>query len=188
MRLRRWPTASVILLVFLAVLAGLRLVGSRPSGTADVILHEGHHVVARVIDGDTLLLASGHRVRLIGVDTPETKHPDKPIEALGREASQLTATLIGNDGVRLEFDRERRDVYHRLLAYVFLVDGRLLNEELIRAGFSEAQTRFPYRTDMQRRFLTAQAEAQAAERGLWAAATPRGDDRSARHPSPTLSH
>lgn len=123
-------------------------------------------VVERVVDGDTLLLANGERVRLLGVNTPETKHPSKPVEPFGEEASAFTRAMVEGRTVRLELDRERRDAYGRILAYVY-IDQRFLNEELIRAGLSFAQTRFPYSEQMKRRFKLAEAEARTHRRGLW---------------------
>jgi len=75
--------------------------------------------VERVVDGDTLLLAGGTRIRLLGVDTPETKHPDRPPEPLGFEAAAFTRSHVENRYVKLRFDRERRDRYRRVLAYVY---------------------------------------------------------------------
>ncbi len=167
MRLRRWPTASWLLVALVVGLGCLRWL--TPSTLPVEEVFAGTPLdVSRVIDGDTLLLASGHRVRLIGVDTPETKHPDRPVERLGKQAFRFTQDLVGEGPVRLEFDRERRDPYRRLLAYVYLPDGRLLNEELIRAGLSEAETRFPFRADMKRRFQAAEELARTAKVGRWA--------------------
>lgn len=166
MRLRRWPTASWLLIAVLLALTTLRLI-SPATQSVENVFTESFAKVERVIDGDTLLLASGHRVRLIGVDTPETKHPDRPVERLGKQAFHFTRTLVGDGPVRLEFDRERRDPYRRLLAYVSLPDGRMLNEELILAGYSEAETRFPFRSDMKRRFQQAEDAARQAKRGIW---------------------
>ena len=101
-------------------------------------------IVERVVDGDTLLLDTGERVRLIGVDTPETKHPDLPVDPLGLEAAAFVEKRVEGREVELRFDRERFDPHQRLLAYVY-VDGECLNEEIIRAGYSKAITRFPYR-------------------------------------------
>lgn len=130
--------------------------------------------VERVVDGDTLLLVGGQRVRLIGIDTPETVRPDHPPEPFGAEASAFTKQLVAGREVRLEFDRQRIDRYGRALAYVY-VDGLLLNEEIIRHGYSRAATRFPFRADMQRRFLAAQAEAREAGRGIWSTSPPSAD-------------
>lgn len=126
--------------------------------------------VERVIDGDMLLLENGVRVRLLGVDTPETKHPTKPVSPLGLQAAEFTRTHVEGRVVRLQFDRERRDRYHRVLAYVYR-DDWLLNEELIRQRFSRAQTRFSYRNSMKKRFRAAEAEAREHARGLWARPT-----------------
>jgi micrococcal nuclease len=122
--------------------------------------------VERVIDGDTIVLDGNVRVRLIGVDTPETKHPHKPVEPLGPEATEFTRSLVDDREVRLEFDRERRDRYGRVLAYVY-VDGKLLNEEIIRAGFSRAETRYKFDRAMALRFQRAEEEAREAGRGIW---------------------
>lgn len=127
----------------------------------------GPYRVQRVVDGDTLVLDGGTRVRLIGVDTPETKHPNKPVEPLGPEASEFTRRHVEGRQVTLQFDRERRDRYKRVLAYVYVGDW-FLNEELIRAGFSRAETRYPFSTQMKARFRAAEAEAKENRRGLWA--------------------
>ena len=71
--------------------------------------HAEIHKVKRVIDGDTLLLINGERVRLIGVDTPETKHPQKPVEYFGREAYLFTREMVDGKEARLEFERQKRE-------------------------------------------------------------------------------
>ncbi len=129
-------------------------------------LPEGVYQVKRVVDGDTLLLTNGCRVRLIGADTPETVKPDHPVEPWGPEATQFTRQFIGHGEVRLQFDRERIDKYGRLLAYVW-VGKRMLNEELIRAGLARAEPQYHYSKAMKDRFLAAQMEARAARRGIW---------------------
>lgn len=164
---RRTPSAALLLVLMLAMLVAARLLREEGASPAEVIRQRRPHAVERVIDGDTLLLAGGQRVRLIGVDTPETKHPDRPVEPLRREAAAFVRSQIGASEVRLEFDRQRLDRYQRLLAYVWLPDGRLLNAELIRAGFSAAETGYPYRQDMQRQFLEAETQARAAGVGIW---------------------
>jgi micrococcal nuclease len=126
--------------------------------------------VERAVDGDTLVLAGGEQVRLIGVDTPETKHPDKPVERFGHEAWKFTRRLSVGKTVRLEFDpangyRGHRDGYGRLLAYVFLPDGKLLNLEIIRNGYGFAYTAFPF--VRMKEFRAAQKEARLHRRGLW---------------------
>lgn len=122
----------------------------------------------RVIDGDTILLDRHERVRLIGVDTPETVHPSKPVEYFGKEASAFTRSMIEGRRVRLEYDWQRQDRYGRTLAYVFLEDGRLLNAEIIRQGYGHAYTRFPFHRMEEFRGL--EREARENGRGLWAPA------------------
>ena len=84
----------------------------------------------RVVDGDTIILSNGERVRLIGVDTPETKHPNKPVQYFGKEASAFSKRMVEGKEVTLEYGQQKRDKYGRLLAYVYLMDGTLtLNKE-----------------------------------------------------------
>jgi micrococcal nuclease len=120
----------------------------------------------RVIDGDTLELDGGEHVRLIGVDTPETVDPRRPVEPFGKEAAAYTRLLAEGKTVRLEFDRETVDAYGRTLAYVYLPDQTLLNGEIIRQGYGHVYTRFPFRYE--REFVLLEREARAAGRGLWA--------------------
>ena len=127
-------------------------------------------VVERVVDGDTLLLQSGERVRLIGVDTPESKHPKKPVEYFGKEASAFTRRVVEEKRVRLEFDqanaaRGHKDRYGRTLAYVFLEDGTLLNAKIIKQGYGHAYTEFPF--SRMEEFRRLEREAREEQRGLW---------------------
>jgi len=124
------------------------------------------HQVLRVVDGDTLEIELIGEVRLIGVDTPELYHPLKPVQFFAREASDLVKELVAGLPVRLEYDREKKDKYGRTLAYVYLSDGRCLNEEIIRRGYGFAYTRFPFKYLMKYRQLEAQARAKGL--GLWA--------------------
>jgi len=123
-------------------------------------------LVQRVVDGDTLLLADHTRVRLLGVDTPETKRPDTPVEPFGPEASEFTRRHVEGRYVRLEFDKERYDKYGRVLAYVYL-DDWFLNQALLRAGLGRAITNHPYSESMKRLFRAAEDEARRAHRGIW---------------------
>ena len=127
--------------------------------------HAEIYKVKRVIDGDTLLLINGERVRLIGVDTPETKHPQKPVEYFGREAYLFTRQMVDGKEARLEFERQRRDRYGRLLAYVYLLDGTFLNAEIIKQGFGFAYTRFPFKH--MEEFRRHEREARENRRGMW---------------------
>lgn len=164
-RRRSYPAWVVLLF---AALALFRWWQSRRENPPPDALCEGTYAVRRVVDGDTLLLANRARVRLMGVDTPETVKPDWPVEPFGPEAAEFTRRFIDTSGgvVRLEFDRQRKDKYGRFLAYVF--DGRrMLNEELIRAGLAKAETGFRYAASRKTRFRRAEDEARAARRGIW---------------------
>ena len=97
------------------------------------LTHGDFEVVERVVDGDTLLLASGERVRLIGVDTPETKHPKKPVERFGKEASDFTRQMVEGKRVRLEFDQATQHAVTRN-NHLLVRSGLLLSPGII-AGF-----------------------------------------------------
>lgn len=124
--------------------------------------------VERVIDGDTIEVRfRGEliRVRLIGVDTPETVDPSKPVECYGKAASRFTTHRLDGQRVRLAFDVERKDRYGRTLAYVWLGHA-LLNETLVRQGFATVAT-FPPDVKYVERFRAAQRAAKSYNRGLW---------------------
>jgi micrococcal nuclease len=124
--------------------------------------------VVRVVDGDTIEVALGGRredVRLIGVDTPETVKPGTPVQCFGPRASRFTHRRLERRRVRLLFGVERRDVYGRLLAYVFL-DRRLVNAELVRRGLARTLA-IPPNTRFASRFERLQSAAARAGRGLW---------------------
>jgi micrococcal nuclease len=121
--------------------------------------------VKRVVDGDTLLLTNGEYVRLIDVDTPETKHPEKPIEYFGKDACQFTRGMVEGKEVRLEYDQTRRDRYGRILPYVYLMDGTFLNAEIIKQGYGFAYTKYPFK--YMEEFRGYEREAREKKRGLW---------------------
>lgn len=130
--------------------------------------------VLRVIDGDTIVVDQAgvsETVRLIGIDTPETVHPSKPVQCFGTEAAKMTKSWLTDRRVSLEFDpgEGERDKYHRLLAYVYRDDGLFVNLELIRQGYA-----FEYTYDLpylhQAEFKEAEAAARAGQAGLWSSA------------------
>jgi micrococcal nuclease len=129
--------------------------------------------VQRVVDGDTLVLGKGERVRLIGVNTPETVHPQKAIEAFGKEASAFTKRMVEGKLIRLEFDplssrrSDGKDRYSRTLAYVFLQDDTHVNAEIIRQGYGFAVSSSPP-LKYQNEFRRLELEAREQRRGLWA--------------------
>lgn len=122
-------------------------------------------VVSRVIDGDTIELTSGKRVRYIGIDTPETVDPRKPIECYGREASEENKRLVDGKTVRLEKDVSETDKYGRLLRYIYVGDI-FVNDYLVRQGFAHAST-FPPDVKYAEQFRLAEQEARENNRGLW---------------------
>jgi micrococcal nuclease len=125
--------------------------------------------VSRVVDGDTIEVSpavdGNDEVRLIGVDTPETKDPSEGIEPYGPEASAFATDDLTGQRVGLEFDVEREDQYDRLLAYVY-VGEEMFNEVLLEEGYAQA---YPYEpnTRYEDRFAAAQEEARAAGLGIW---------------------
>ena len=136
------------------------------AGTVGSELTTREAFVERVIDGDTIQLGTGERVRYIGIDTPELHHPRKPVQRYGREAKEFNRNLVEKRAVRLEFDVERYDKYGRLLAYIFLPDGTFVNAELLRQGYANLLT-IPPNVKHTEQFVQAQKQAREAGRGLW---------------------
>jgi len=136
-------------------------------------------LVKRAIDGDTLQLEDGERVRLIGIDTPEMHESDKlyrdsqrtkqdirTIKELGRRAYAFTKNLVEGKRVSLEFDMEKHDKYGRLLAYVYLKDGTFVNADIVKQGYASLMT-FPPNVKYADLFLKLYREAGENRRGLW---------------------
>ena len=124
--------------------------------------------VTRVVDGDTVEAQVGgseEDVRYIGVDTPESVKPDAPVECYGPQASHFNERLVEGETVRLEYDAEERDVYGRLLAYVYLGDT-FVNAELVERGYATTLT-IPPNTRFADLFARLEREASDAGRGLW---------------------
>jgi micrococcal nuclease len=133
-----------------------------------------------VIDGDTLLLESGDRVRLIGIDTPEiheskklyrdaerSKEDIKTIQEMGRRAMEFTKNLVEGKRVRLELDVEKHDQYNRILAYVYLVDsGIFVNAKIVEEGYASVAT-YPPNVKYADEFVRLNREARENNRGLW---------------------
>lgn len=134
-------------------------------------LQPGTYAVKSFEDGDTITVdmnGVAERVRLIGVDTPETQDPRYPVQCYGKAASDFTRNLIADNPVRLEADptNTNRDRYQRLLRYVYLPDGRLVNAEIIRAGYGFAYTLFPFQKLEE--FRIYETQARENNLGLWA--------------------
>jgi micrococcal nuclease len=134
----------------------------------------GFYKVTHITDGDTIevdMAGTTEKIRMIGVDTPETKKPNAPVQCFGPQASDFTKQTLTGKNVRLEADptNDNRDRYGRLLRYVYLEDGTLHQEALIAQGYSFAYTVFTFQKAEP--FTRLQREAQQAKRGLWAACT-----------------
>lgn len=136
-------------------------------------------LITRVVDGDTVQLENGEKVRLIGIDTPEawyssklkrdakrTKKDYKTIITMGKKATVITKSLAEGKRVRLEFDIEKIDRYNRLLAYIYLPDGKMLNAELVKDGYAQVYT-FQPNVKYVDLFLKLQKEARETKRGFW---------------------
>lgn len=128
-----------------------------------------YHVV-EFVDGDTITVdmnGKPEKVRLIGVDTPETHDPRKAVQCFGVAAAAFTKQFIGSQNVRLENDptNTNRDRYDRLLRYVYLPNNTLVNAEIIKQGYGFAYTGFPFTKADD--FIRLQTEAREAKRGLW---------------------
>jgi micrococcal nuclease len=167
------------LVLVVAGLLGLGATGctlprpGRGAASATPVGPPGTATIVRPVDGDTVVVRIGgaeERVRLIGIDTPESVSRQSPVECYGPEAKHRTAELLpAGTVVRLERDVEARDPYDRLLAYVTRVDdGVFVNLLLVSEGYADADP-FPPNTAHQAEIARAQSEAQAQHRGLWPA-------------------
>lgn len=126
--------------------------------------------VLRVIDGDTIEIEGGQKVRYIGIDTPETVDPRRPVGCFGKEASEENKSLVEGKNVTLVKDVSDTDKFGRLLRYVYISteggNAIFVNDHLVRSGFARAST---YQPDVKYtdRFLHAEKEARENGRGLW---------------------
>lgn len=159
--------AAVSVLVFVALAYVGGLLGQRTPEPAGE-----WYTVTRVVDGDTIVVTKNgmeDRVRLLGIDTPETVHPTKEVECFGKEASNFTTHHLAGERVQLETDQTQglRDQHDRLLAYVYLGDGSLFNQTLVHEGYAYEYTYDePYK--YQRVFRQAERDAREQKDGLWA--------------------
>ncbi len=151
---------------------------SSNESNAEVVIPEiaeGVWYILRVVDGDTVIavdhMKKEFRVRLLGVDTPESVHPSQPVECFGVEASEYLKRLLQGKMVQFEQDASQGlvDKYDRTLAYLFLEDGTFINEKIIRDGYAHEYTYtagVPY--VHQALFIEAERDAKLQSRGLWA--------------------
>lgn len=156
-----------------ASVTALSACSGSPATTSSSGSLNGPYQVVRVVDGDTIIVnrdGDDIRVRLIGINTPESVAPDRPVECFGPEASARTKELASGKSVWLEYDpvAGELDKYGRTLAYVWLTPDQSLNEELVREGFAREYTYnegFRY----EQRYKDAQSQAQQQDLGLWKA-------------------
>ncbi len=159
------PAAALVLVLVLAV------AGCGRDGAA--VGRDGQAQVVRVVDGDTIVVRLGgteEKVRLLGIDTPESVDPRSPVQCFGKEASAHTAALLPpGTKVRLVRDVEARDRYSRLLAYVYRDDdGAFVNLQLAQEGYAAVLT-YPPNVAHAAEITAAAADARSAGRGLWSA-------------------
>jgi micrococcal nuclease len=173
------PVAAVFVLATIGIGAcGGSTSGSDGPGRADTStipeqrsVPAGREVrVERIVDGDTIVVGGGERVRLIGIDTPESVKPGTPVECFAKEASRYLESLISpGTPVVLVADVEPTDQYDRTLAYVYRArDGLFVNEALVEDGYANVAT-FPPNVEHVDVFLAAERAARNANRGLWSA-------------------
>lgn len=151
------------------VLAALAIAGAlTPATIPDSAPQDGTYAVVRVVDGDTIevmVQGSKRKVRYIGINTPETVDPRRPVQCYGREASERNKELVEGKQVRLVRDVSETDKYARLLRYVYVGDT-FVNLELVRQGYALAST-YPPDIAYAAEFAAAEREAREEKLGLW---------------------
>jgi len=169
----------IIVIAASLIYLGFRSLPAQKKIDAPVEKKGGYFFVKRVVDGDTITLSDGRKVRLIGVDTPEVHYSDKllrdarkshkdikTIQRIGSRASDFTRSLCQNKNVRLEFDVQQYDRYGRTLAYVYLEDGTFVNARIVEAGYGQVLT-IPPNVKNAGFFRKLQEEAMKDRRGIW---------------------
>ena len=172
---------AFILAAAILIYAAARLLLPFPGKPASTVHNNETAFVERAVDGDTLKLSDGRRVRLIGVDTPELHYSEKllrdshrthkdikEIQELGRRAAVFTKQLCEGKSVRIELDVRKTDKYGRLLAYIYLTDGTFVNAEILKEGYGQVMT-IPPDVRYADYFLKLERSARQARKGLWAA-------------------
>lgn len=166
-----------IAVIFAAMLVyfAMKLVPHQASATEQ----EKFIFVSKVIDGDTVKLSSGEHVRLIGIDTPESRHNNKLIRdskrsgknadtilRMGKEASNFTRGLVEGKRVKLEFDVQKQDKYGRLLAYLYLEGGTFVNAKIVEEGYARCMAVKP-NVKYAQIFQKLENQARQKGKGLW---------------------
>lgn len=158
-----------IALIVIAVFLIIRIDNWRKTAETS---QPGLYSVSEFVDGDTIAVSMNGQneiIRMIGVDTPETHRPNTPVQCYGPEAAEYTEKLIGKSRVRLQADplNTNRDRYQRLLRYVYLADGTLLEQKIISEGYGFAYTQFPFQKATE--FDALENQAEQTKKGLWGA-------------------
>lgn len=147
------------------------LIGIGLSGCNDTGLQTtGYIPVTHVVDGDTIdvkLNGKEETVRFLLVDTPETVHPQKPIQPFGPKAHQFMVDLLKGEKVKLKIGKDPRGKYDRLLAYVYTKDGKMVNELLLRKGLARVAYVYPPDTKYVEAFRNIEKDAREDNRGIW---------------------
>jgi micrococcal nuclease len=138
-------------------------------------------IVESVTDGDTLVLDGKEKVRLIGVDSPEISDGREAVAAMAKEARGFLRGMVEEKRVRLEYDQSKTDMFGRTLAYLYLEDGTFVNAALIKNGYSQAYTEYPFK--YLEEFRGYEGQARAGGRGLWA----EGSNAVAKQPAKTAA-
>lgn len=158
-----------ILLLILLFLSGISC--NSNSETESHKKNEGSFAVKKITDGDTFWIyngtSEGEKIRLIGVDAPESKSVFKKKKGFfGTESKEYLTNLLKGKHVKLEYDIDRTDQYGRTLAYVYLEDGTFVNADLVKNGYAQIMT-IPPNVKHADEFLRLQQEARENNRGLW---------------------
>ncbi|MGH8972796.1 MAG: thermonuclease family protein [Acidimicrobiia bacterium] len=150
-----------------AVIVAIGLAASR-QGAGPPAVAGGNAAVVRIVDGDTLVVTGGVRVRLIGINTPESVDPRRPVECFGQEASAALARLVPpGTPVRLDYDVERTDDFGRTLAYLYRTsDGLFVNAALVEGGYAQPAT-YPPNVAHAGEFAALADQARERNAGLW---------------------
>ena len=166
-----WKIAWISVLSFVLIVATLVEAQTMPTYPIEDFTADTAYKVLEVIDGDTVKLEYNGKAtnfRLIGIDTPETVHPNKPVEAFGKQASEFTRNMLLGESVYLRFDVQQVDLYGRQLAYLYRApDGLFVNLEIVRQGYGRPYTRFSFKH--MELFQHYGNRARAAEKGLYKA-------------------
>ncbi len=175
---RHTPLAATM---FSLLLFSMYLLAQSHSSISKTVAQDdpGTYTINHFVDGDTIAInmnGNVENVRFIGIDTPETHKPNTPVQCYGPAAAAYTKAMIGSQKVRLEADSlsTNRDRYNRLLRYIYLPDGTLLNEKLVQTGHAFYYPYFPFTKSIA--FEADQTAAKSQNLGLWGNCSPIAKD------------